>query len=644
MQSFTALFNPGQISHLQLKNRLVMAPMASNYADRNGEVTDMMLDYYRERAQGGVGLIIVEAACVDAPVGREGFRQLNADHPACITGLQRLAEEIKACGSRAFLQLFHAGRQTASFLTGGQGLVAPSAIPCPMMREIPRAMEIEEIVMVQNKFVNAALYAYQAGFDGVELHAAHGYLINQFLSRHSNQRQDEYGGSLQHRMKFLLDILLGIKKVLPEFPVSVRLNIDDFVPDGLNLEESLQIARELEQVGADVIHCSCGTYASGLKSIEPSSYPEGWRIYLAQAVKKEVHIPVIGGGMLRSPEIANQVIADGQTDFVFLGRPLLADPDWPRKAAGGQIGDIRPCITCNNCISNNFKGLAVRCTVNPRTGREKYQPRYKNTPQSLTAIVAGGGPAGMQAALALQQKGIKVRIYEREAELGGYMRLAGLPLHKEKILAWCNYMLGQIQKADIEIFLNHPLKLEDLEIERPDILVVATGSRPLQPKLNLEGITYSYLGTEVLQQKLAFSNQRIVVIGGGSSGCELAEILAKNNNLVTIIEKDNQLAREMEKKNRRELLNRLEAAGVKKICSKMIKALSPDTIMLEDGDGQAEAVHYDRLVWAIGFQSDNILYYEALNKIPRVFLIGDAREVRGFREAILEGEALASLF
>ena len=262
MLHFPALFSLGKIGKLQLKNRIIMAPMETNYASSIGEVTEPLLDYYRERAQGGVGLIIVEAACVDPPVGRAGLNQLNVNQATCITGLQRLAEEIKIFGCRAFLQLIHAGRQTSSLLTGGQQVVAPSALACPIMKELPRELEEAEIHALRDKFVAAAAYAYQAGFDGVELHAAHGYLINQFLSPHSNQRKDLYGGSLTNRMRFLLEIVGGIKWTLPDFALAVRLNMDDFVAGGLNLEESLEIAKQLELAGVDVIHCSCGTYES----------------------------------------------------------------------------------------------------------------------------------------------------------------------------------------------------------------------------------------------------------------------------------------------------------------------------------------------------------------------------------------------
>ncbi len=324
MLKYPALFAPINVGGVMLKNRIVMVPMAVNYARLNGEVSERQIAYYEARARGGAGLIIVEAACIDAPAGREGFGQILIDHPRYLRGLSQLADGIKSCGSRALIQLFHAGRQTHSIITGVQP-VAPSAVACATVKDVPRELSITEVQDIRDKFIAAAGYAYMAGFDGVEVHAAHGYLINQFLSPNCNLRQDEYGGSLDNRVRLLMEIVAGIKKGFPKLVLDVRLNIDDFVPGGLEMPESLEICRRLDEAGVDLINCSCGTYESGLTSIEPASYTEGWRTYMAAAVKQVVKIPVISGGMIKKPEMAEEIIKKQQADLVFLGRALLAD-------------------------------------------------------------------------------------------------------------------------------------------------------------------------------------------------------------------------------------------------------------------------------------------------------------------------------
>lgn len=639
-QYYPALFKPSQIAGLQVRNRIVMAPMFTNFAHTDGEVSAAQIAYYRARAKGGVGMVIVEAACVSSALTNQGPGQLHISHSRYVPGLRRLNDAIKAFGSRTFIQIVHPGRQTSSRYCGGQP-VAPSATACPLMKETARALEREEIIQISDDFVQAAHYALLAGFDGVEIHAAHGYLINQFLSPRTNQREDEYGGSLENRQRFLLEIVQRIKDKLPELILSVRLNIDDFVEGGFGPPESLQVCQALEKAGADLIHCSSGTYESGLYSVEPASYPEGWRVYLAEAVKGVVNIPVITGGMIRDPEFANQVLAEGRADFVFLGRPLLADPEWANKASCGQVSDIRPCINCNSCIESEFAGLAVQCTVNPFTGRETTLNSDSQMGKPARALVIGGGPAGMQAALSLRRHGMEVVLLEKSAELGGLMRLAAIPPHKERIEQLRRYFGQQVEKSGVCIKLLSEARPEVLLALKPDVVVLATGSQPVHPTINGQELGNCVDAIDVLSGRITISGQNVVIIGGSRTGCELAGVLAPHKHRITICEKENILALGMERKNRRALMDLLEEAGVEKRTGAQIEAISPGQVRIKSSQGE-ETLLADSIIWATGFKPQDDLAQALREVFAQVFIIGDAAGVRGFKDAILEGEILGN--
>lgn len=636
------LFSPANIHGKMIKNRVVMAPMATGFADLNGEVTGATLHYYQARAQGGVGLIIVEAACIDAPVGREGFHQLRIDSPVYISGLARLAETIQSQGSRAVLQLFHAGRQTSVLLTGGIPPVAPSSVPCPIMRVTPRELSLEEIQTIRDKFIQSALWAADAGFDGIELHAAHGYLLNQFLSPHTNLRSDAYGGSRANRIRLLREIVMGIRNAAPDLIVSVRLNVDDFVPGGLEMKESLQVCRELETAGAHLLHASCGTYPSGLTSIEPSSYPEGWRMYLAEAVKRTVSLPVIGGGMIRTPVCAEKVLQSGQADFIFLGRPLLADPGWLRKIQEEREDDICPCIVCNQCIDNNFKEKPVRCTVNPGTGRE-IQSRLTGTAPSRfpKVVVVGSGPAGIQAALRLDQEGFKVVLFEKEQQAGGMLNLACLPPGKERIKVWRDYLLRSLRQSRVELRLGQVFTEQHLADQAPDCLVLATGSQPRIPSWWENISEHSYHVNTLLPMRQLPQGSQVVIVGGGRSGCEMADYLVSRGKQVTIIEQEQHLAGDMERKNRRDLINRLDGADVKRWLGYRVTSMAGKQLQARSSQGDQIELTADYYALATGYTPERHLYEQVRNRHPRVYLIGDAYQVGGIGPAVLQGWSVA---
>lgn len=393
---YSHLFEKGKIGSLELKNRVVMPAMGTSLAGPNGEVTDHQIAYYEERAKGGTGLIIVEYTSIDYDYGKSTFNQLRIDEERFVPGIHRLVTAVQKYGAKVFVQLQHSGRETTSMvLGGGRQIIAPSSVTCAAIGEEPREMTNTEVKETINKFVMGAFRCKRAGADGVELHGAHGYLINQFLSPNTNLRTDEYGGSFENRMRFVEEIVVGIKNMCGnDFPVSIRLSVDEFEEGGTTIELSKQIAQYLEKIGADAIHASCGNYNSMDKMIESMMFEQGWRVYLAQAVKEAVTIPVITVGVIREPEFADKILADGKADFIAMGRSHIADPEWVKKAQEGRDKEIRKCICCLNCT----RGLTahISCSLNIRAGRELEFRELKQVEEKRKVAIVGGGPGGME--------------------------------------------------------------------------------------------------------------------------------------------------------------------------------------------------------------------------------------------------------
>lgn len=630
------LGTPLMLGNKKLKNRIVMPAMGTGLASVNGEVTPAMIRYYEERARGGAGMIIVELASVDSPQGKASLTQLNIDHPSYISGLNELAEAIRSYDCRAFLQLHHAGRQTSPGVIDGLQPVAPSPIACRFMRVEPHPLTVDEIHALQAKFVTSAYFAWKAGFDGVELHAAHGYLLSQFISPYSNTRDDEYGGSTENRARILVEIIQAIKARIPKLAVGVRLNLTDFVQGGLELSEGLEIAKLLEAAGADLLNVSGGIYESGQTTIEPASFPQGWRLYLGEAVKKAVNIPVLAGGVIRDPAFAEEILQAGKADLVWVGRGMLADPAWANKALHDQAMHIRPCISCNYCIGRSFAGLHIKCAVNPWTTQEWRRPALSGLNGKRVAVV-GGGPAGMQAAISLADAGCRVDLYEKENELGGLLRIAQIPPHKDKLKTFMNYLIHEVNERTIHQHLGTLFTKDMLEKESFDAVVLANGARPIRP--DLPGNMEQVLMLEDVLSAGAETGETVAVIGGGSSGCELAEYLLDQGKKVIVVEKRKQLASGLENMTRLDLLMRLHQKGMVKRTSCSVAGIEPGTLTLRNKNGEEETLMVDDVVLAAGYRADQVLSQELQGS--EIMVIGDAASARGIQEAIYEGTMAA---
>lgn len=632
------LATPGRIGGLTLKNRLLMAPMVRNYADEHGRMSERYLAHLARIARGGVAAMILEASFV-SPEGR-GFRhELGLHEDGVVPGLHRAVELIHAQGALAGIQLYHAGRQTREQITGTPP-VAPSAIPCPLMNELPHALTLPEIHALVQAFAAAAARAQAAGFDFVEIHAAHGYLITQFLSPFSNRRSDAYGGSTENRRRFLGEIITAVReRVGREFTVTLRLSADEMVPGGLEIADGCELAAWLEQRGIAAIHVSVGNYASYTRGrmIPPMSVEDAPLLAYAERIKQHVKIPVIAVGKLRTPALAEAALHRKQADFIALGRELLADPDWPRKVLAGEGDSIHECIACNQgCISRLFEQRDVWCTVNPECGREREFTVFTADNRQHKVLVAGGGPAGMAAACA----GYQVILCETRAELGGQLRAASAAPHRPGWHQLLEDMHAELRRLGAELRFNTHVDRKCVERERPYALVVATGAVPVRPQI--PGIDkLNVISARDLLEGGTRAEGRVLVVGGGCSGAQTAEYLAQAGHAVTLVEAEGDIAADAPLDERTLLVGRLHALGVSIMAHTRLLSIG-EYPLLQSADGEHFQLPVDTVVLCLGARSVNSLEQEALGLVPRVFTVGDAVRPRKVTEAIAEG-ALAGL-
>jgi len=634
--TYHRLFSAGRIGRLELPNRLVMVPMNTALASAEGEVTDHGVKYFEERAKGGVGLIVTEFTLFDTDlVKAAGATGTRLDSDRFIPMLSRLADAVHKHDTRIFVQLAHPGRQGR--VGEGSRLIAPSAVMCRVTREMPRALATDEIQILVRKFAQAAARAETAGIDGVEVHAAHGYLINQFMSPHTNTRTDEYGGTFENRLRFLRQIIEAVRERCgTSFALTVRMNADDFVEGGISLDMGKEIARYLEGLGVDALNVSGGTFESFPKVIEPFYYPQGWRVHLSKAVKEVVSIPVITAGVIREPEFAEQLLADEKADFIGIGRGFLADPEWANKARSGRSDLIRKCISCNHCVRGP---RAIACAVNARAGKEL---EFAETPpadgQGRRVIVIGGGPGGMEAARVLAGRGFEVVLADKSAELGGRLRVASTGPGKEKIVWLRDYLVAALGELPVSLRTGTEFTLEMLKDEQPYAVVVAAGAQPYVPKIDGLEKTGFVFAEDVILGLASLSGVSIAVLGGGFTGCEAAEILAQQGKRVTIIEMMPIIGPDVERITRMELLDILERHNVELLPSHRVAHTSGLAVMIDNlKNGSQVERQFDHIVLAAGMVRDTDLADRAKTEFTRVKLVGDAKSPGMISGAIRDG-------
>jgi 2,4-dienoyl-CoA reductase-like NADH-dependent reductase (Old Yellow Enzyme family)/thioredoxin reductase len=634
---FPKLFEPGRIGSLELKNHLIMPPMATNYASKEGEVTDRQIVYYEERAKGGVGLIIVEISCVDTPVGKGMARQIAIDDDKFIPGLSRLAATIKQHGAKAAIQLHHAGRQTTSKITHHQP-VAPSPITRDVVGviygEMPKELTLDEIAALIERFGEAAGRAKKAGFDGVEIHGAHGYLVSQFLSPLSNHRQDAYGGSIENRARFLLEVIKAARNnVGKDYPLWCRLSAVEIGADGgITIEETQTVAQLAEEAGLDAIHVSA--HQVGPARRPPMAQPTCYFVPWAKAIKDVVSVPVIAVSRI-PPELAEEVIRGGKADFVSIGRQLLVDPYLPQKTEAGEIENIRPCICCMTCLDSiNWSWEGVRCVVNPTLGREQ-ESRLEKTKNPKKVVVVGGGPGGMEAARVAVLRGHKVVLFDDGDELGGQLILATKPPYKDTLEQFRQYLIRQINKAGVEIRLGQKFTPEMVAELKPDVVILATGIKPFIPRITGIESKKVVQASEVLMG--GATGDRVVVIGGELVGCETALLLIDKGKKVTIMRRGPELATKVHSLIREPMLSRLKYKGADILTGIEYREITDAGVVIKTATGAEELVEADTIVLAAGSTPNMELAAALKGKVDSIISAGDCVKPRTIMEAVDEG-------
>lgn len=631
------LFTPITINGMTLKNRAVMPAMGTGYGNPDGTISDRLIAYLARRAQGGTGLIITEICAVD-PRGKAFPNQIGAWSDSFLPGLTGLAAAIHREGGKIALQLHHAGRETFEQAAGAVP-EAPSAIPSAVLGQPCEAMSSERIADVIGAFAGAAARAKKTGFDAVEIHSAHGYLLNQFLSPFSNHRTDLYGGSEENRSRFVLEILSEARKAAgPGFPIIIRVSTDELIRGGYDLEFMKRLAPQLVAAGADVIHCSVGVYSTpGNLSIASMDTAEGFNLFRARAVKEAAGVPVIGVGRINRPETAEQALVAGDADLISFGRQHLTDPDFVAKAEAGKFTEIRRCVACNQgCIERlSFEMKSVTCTFNPACGKE-YLGAPVSVAQSKRLWVIGAGPAGLSAALAAAGRGYEVEIFEKEASPGGQLRPASRPPHKEIYWDWAAWCIRQLEKWDVKIRCGEEWTAESLREGKPDAVILAAGADPATP--DIPGLASPHVrdARELLLEG-AMAEGPTVILGGGYVGMETADFLIARGVGVTLLEMLPASPVGKHTAHGYWLHKRIRDAGGRIILGATVTRVEPDQVVYRQA-GEEKRVSAALVVTAMGAQPVNGLE-ETLKKLGIPWrTVGDARQPRRLLEAIHEGD------
>ena len=651
MKKYQNIFNPLTVKNMTIKNRIVMTPMGTNYGEQNGEMSFLHMDYYEQRAKGGVGLIIVENASVDSPQGSNGTTQLRIDHDNYIPRLFKLCETVHSHGACIAVQINHAGASALSSRINMQPISA-SNLPSKKGGEIPRPLQKEEITAIVKKYGEAAKRAQVAGFDAVEIHAGHSYLISQFLSPTTNNRTDEFGGSKENRARFAKMVMDEVRsQVGPMFPIMIRISADELVEGGNTLEDTLELLEYFAEE-ADIIDVSAGLTGSIQYQIDANYLKDGWRSFMAKAVKEKFNKPVITTGNIRNPKIAEKILEDGDADLIGMGRGLIAEPEWVNKVESGREDELRKCISCNIGCAGHRIGInrPIRCTINPaiNIGEGYKKEKIKN---SCNVVVIGGGTAGLEAACTAAEVGCTTFLIEKKDVLGGLAHEISKIPDKNRLADFPNYLINRASKLNnLFVFKNREADIKFIDSLNPNIIANATGSNPLLPPIKGLKEAMEKENSKVASIKEMIENipnypedmtgKKVVVIGGGAVGLDVVEFFAPRNAKISIVEMQPVMGKDLDPVTKVQTSTLIEKHDVLELTNTALLEVKDNSFIVRR-DGKEEELEIDYGFVCLGMRA-NAPVLESLRENfdsskVEIVNIGDSVRARRIIEGVQEG-------
>lgn len=636
------MFTPIKIGNCEIPNRFAVTAMVSNMCTEEGYATERYVKYHEAKAKGGFGLIITE----DYGINRHacGYKNVaglyNEDQ---IEGHMKMTDAVHQHGSKIFAQIYHAGRQANSGINGGKQPVAVSPMPCPWNREIPHELTIDEIHELVREFGVTAGYAMRAGFDGIEIHAGNGYLIAGFLSFYQNKRLDEYGGCFNNRIRLLHEVYDSVRAAVgPDIPIMVRFSVDEHTLSGRSIAESRMVAKNLEEWGVDAINCSNGVYGTyNPGQVSPSYQPNAWTTSNAAELKKVVKIPLLGCNSVDDPQMAESLVENGICDLVGMARCSLADPEIPNKAKEGRFAEVRPCIRCmQGCVTSTYLQIPLRCCVNPELGNE-YKYTYENKPQPQKVLIIGGGPAGMEAAIAAARMGHAVTLWEKENQLGGQFIAAAYPPGKGEFVTFTCYLINEMKKQGVTVVTGKEATPEDVQAFAADKVIIATGglpNRPSIPGINRENV---FVAEEILRGRVAVEG-RILIAGGGEVGVETAMYLSDaERGTITVFEMTNAIAEKADGTKVVSMKKMLKEREVEIMTNTKVLEICASGVLVSqqfDQNVETKLIPCDAVIISMGYHANNALANVLQADLgDKMVVIGDAYQPANAMEAATTG-------